>query len=99
VEQAQQPIQQTRLQGLPRPALQPPRLLQPAGQRYHQGRYRPTQPIDFSNWKSKIITKGLVDSVQKNYEDLAEKEYDLDRAFNDIFSKDSKSIDEIVIYL
>jgi hypothetical protein len=37
-----------------------------------------------------------VDSVQKNYEDLAAKEYDLDKAFNDIFSKDSKAIDEIV---
>jgi len=55
-----------------------------------------TQPIDFASWKSKIITKGLVDGVQKNYEDLASKEYDLDKAFNDIFSKDSKAIDEIV---
>lgn len=55
-----------------------------------------TQPIDFAAWKSKIITKGLVDSVQKNYEDLASKEYDLDKVFNDIFSKDSKAIDEIV---
>ncbi len=55
-----------------------------------------TQPINFSAWKSKIITKGLVDSVQKNYEELSTKEYDLDKVFTDIFSKDSKSIDEIV---
>jgi hypothetical protein len=55
-----------------------------------------TKPIDFAAWKSRIISKGIVDSVQKNYEDLAEKEYDLDKAFNDIFSKDSKAIDEIV---
>jgi hypothetical protein len=56
-----------------------------------------TQAINFPAWKSKIITKGLVDSVQKNYEDLSAKEYDLDAAFNNIFSKDSKSIDEIVM--
>jgi hypothetical protein len=55
-----------------------------------------TQPINFPAWKGKIITKGLVESVQKNYEDLATKEYDLDKVFTDIFSKDSKSIDEIV---
>ena len=52
-----------------------------------------TQPIDFATWKGKIITKGLVDAVQKNYEEQASKEYDLDKVFNDIFSKDSKAID------
>jgi len=35
-------------------------------------------------------------SVPEYSEDLASKEYDLDKAFNDIFSKDSKAIDEIV---
>lgn len=55
-----------------------------------------TKPIDFPAWKSKIITKNLVDNVKRNYEELAEKEYDLDKVFNDIFSKDSKAIDEIV---
>lgn len=55
------------------------------------------QPIDFPAWKSKIITKGLVDNVKRSYEELAEKEYDLDKVFNDIFSKDSKAIDEIVL--
>jgi hypothetical protein len=34
--------------------------------------------------------------VKENYEDLSTKEYDLDKVFNDIFSKDSKAIDDIV---
>ncbi len=54
------------------------------------------QPIDFSAWREKIITKGLVDNLEKNYEDLSSKEYDLDKVFTDIFSKDSKAIDTIV---
>jgi hypothetical protein len=37
-----------------------------------------------------------VDSVKTNFEDLSAKEYDLDKVFTDIFSKDSKAIDEIV---
>jgi hypothetical protein len=31
--------------------------------------------------------------VSNGYEELASKEYDLDKVFNDVFSKDSKAID------
>lgn len=99
VEQAEQSLQQAGIQGVPGAVVQPVRLLQPSGQRYYQGLAFAIQPIDFPTWKAKIITKGLVDSVQKNYEELSAQEYDLDKAFNDIFSKDSKSIDEIVVVL
>ena len=54
------------------------------------------QPIDFESWRGKIITKGLVNTLQTNYEDLTSKEYDLTRMFDHVFSKDSKAIDEIV---
>ncbi len=37
-----------------------------------------------------------MDNLERNYEDLASKEYDLDKVFTDIFSKDSKTIDVIV---
>jgi len=93
VEQTQQPFQSTNLKSLSGTAVQPLRLLQPPSDRHHQGTHCSTQPIDFASWKSKIITKGLVDAVQKNYEEQASKEYDLDKVFNDIFSKDSKAID------
>ena len=89
----QQPLQQALLQGLHRTALQPLLLLQQAGLRQYQGTPHPTQPINFPEWKDKIITKGLVDKVQVNYEDLSSQEYDLQRVFDSIFTKDSKSID------
>lgn len=93
MEQTQQPVQSSSLKGLSRSAIKFVRLLQPPSDWHHQSTHNDTQPIDFAAWKSKIITKGLVDSVQKNYEEQASKEYDLDKVFNDIFSKDSKAID------
>jgi hypothetical protein len=99
VDPSQLALQPPRLQGLSRATLQPARLLQQAGLGHHQGTPFPRQPIDFASWKSKIITKNLVDSVKTNFEDLSTKEYDLDKVFTDIFSKDSKAIDEIVTLL
>ena len=55
--------------------------------------------IDWASWKSKIITKGLVDKVNANFDEMNEHEYELDRIFTDIFSRDSKAIDEIVLSL
>lgn len=56
------------------------------------------QPIDWNDWKSRIITEGLVDRVQENYEAQNKEEYELDRIFTDIFSRDSKALDDIVRY-
>lgn len=97
VVSSQQSVEQACLQGLPRPTCQLVRLLQSSGHRYYQGISTLNQPIDFDTWRSKIITKDLVDSVQRNYEDLSSRNYDLQNVFDSIFSKDSKAIDEIVL--
>jgi hypothetical protein len=96
VDSSQLPIQQTCIQGLPCSVIKSALLLQQTSLRYYQGTAPLNKPIDFGAWKSKIITKNLVDSVKTNFEDLSSKEYDLDKVFSDIFSKDSKAIDEIV---
>lgn len=57
------------------------------------------QNIDWNDWKSRIITEGLVDKVKENYEETNKEQYDLDRIFTDVFSRDSKAIDDIVISL
>ena len=56
------------------------------------------QDIDWDSWKSRIITEGLVDKVKNNYEEQSAEEYNLDGLFTEIFSKDSKALDEIVTY-
>lgn len=57
------------------------------------------QSIEWDNWNSKIITKGLVNKVKDNYTQLSAQEYDLDKIFTEIFSKDSKALDQIVFFI
>lgn len=93
MESSQHAFQSPRFQSIPRSIIQLVGLLQSKCERHNYCTLSATQPIDFAAWKSKIITKNLVDSVSKSYEDLSAKEYDLDKVFNDVFSKDSKAID------
>ena len=55
-----------------------------------------THEIDWAEWQQRIITEGFVEKVQSSFTELNEHEYELDRIFTDIFSRDSKAIDEIV---
>jgi len=43
-------------------------------------------------------SEGTGYAVQKNYEEQASKEYNLNKVFNDIFSKGSKTIDLILLF-
>ena len=37
--------------------------------------------------------------MKENYEEANKEQYDLDRIFTDVFSRDSKAIDDIVLNL
>ena len=95
-QQTQQSLHHAGLQSVPRPTRRIGQLLQQSCGWLHQGPYSLTQPINWSEWSGRIITEGLVERVKNNYEAQSAQEYDLDKIFTDVFSRDSKAIDEIV---